>query len=361
MFEHFVYMPLLKSKQSEMLALKRLKKEHRDVLLPMIDLVAPSKNVDMANSKTFVANNISKLGGRLQEFSDILLDSSEIDAALRLNGGAHPLSAAAAALEQEGINVIPVVGTSRDAAHIKAVQEVLKSSGGGIICVRVDRYDVRTPTQSASQLKEFLATNFPKTGVILVYDLGDIFGDDPATLSKYLENFDKKIGKDSIELTVVCGSGIPENIRSAVPPKSAGYIDRVELQTFYDLRQQFEKNKREGKLIFGDYATLNSGYVELDWALVNRTITPKITYALKNSWFVIRGASFAKHPDGYKQYYSLASEVRKLPDVSSPSFCHGDTYIADRAKKKGTTDSPGSWTGVCVNHHLAVTVEIFAT
>ena len=355
--EEFLYVPVLKSKQNEMLALKRLKSELRNVVLPCIDLVAPSKEKDLAKAREFVARNIKQLVSRIKGFPTLLLDSSEIDADLRLDNAIHPLEAAAGSLLTEGIQVIPVVGLYRDTAHIAAAKKILKQANSSTIAVRLDSYDIDTPSQTAKQYKEFIATQIGELNIILVFDSGNLHGADVEAVVNSIISLDSKIDSQSIILKVLAGSGIPGNISDAVPAKSAGYIDRKELDVF----RRYQAATSKGALcpaIFGDYATVNPNYVELDWALINRTISPKIIYALKGRWFVIRGGSFRSHPDGYDQYHDLAAEVRLLPSVSATDFSFADEFIADCAAKLDGPSGPGYWAGICINRHISITADL---
>jgi hypothetical protein len=285
------------------------------------------------------------------------LDSSEIDADLRLGKGTHPLTAAAASLINVGVDVIPVVGLYRDSAHIAAAKSIIVKDNSSPIAVRLDSYDMETPSQTAKEYLNFVNKHFEGRRLILIFDCGSVHAEDESALGKAAALLDSKINQKSLVLKIVAGSGIPANISVSVPAKSAGYIERKELKVFEKYCKAAKELESECPAIFGDYATVNPNYVELDWALINRTMSPKILYALKKSWFVIRGGSFRSHPDGYDQYHALASEVRKLPQVSAPSFSFADKFIADCASKAVDHSGPGYWAGICINRHIAATAD----
>ena len=89
-------------------------------------------------------------------------------------------------------------------------------------------------------------------------------------------------------------------------------------------------------------------------------MTPRAIYALEDSWLVVRGGAFASHPDGRKQYYSIAKEIVALEEFSGAEFSDGDAYIAERAVGTPSSGSPGSWIGACVNHHITYTARAHA-
>lgn len=349
-----MYSPFLKSKQSEGLALQRLEDDVRESVLPMIDLAAPTTSKQKEDPPAHVEKNIKSLSRYLGSFARVMIDSSEMDADIRTPNGDHPILAAARALYSKNIDVVPVTGLDRDNGHLDAVATVIKEIEASTIGIRIDQYDLATPTITAKRLKDLLAERFEKTKFILVYDLRTVFGADIDTLKARVVALDEKIVHDQEEMTVVTGSGLPERMAEAVPTKSAAYITRIERNLWSAVKESIGN---ERKVIFGDYATVTPDYVEVDFALIYKQIGPKIIYALDDDWFVIRGGSFEHHPDGRDQYYAIAKEVTKLEDFSGKDYCFGDFFIDEKANHVGTTGSPSSWVTACVNRHISTTAR----
>lgn len=350
-----MYSPFLKSKRSEGLALQRLDSGVRESILPLIDLVAPTTEKQKKDPPAYVAKNVKSLARYLNSFDKVMVDSSEMDAEIRTPDGLHPILAAGRALHEKNIGVIPVAGLDRDNDHMNAVDNVLKESGAKTVCIRIDAYDMETPTATAKRLQSLLSTRYSKSKFVLVYDLRGIFGENFETLKSRVIALDSKISHQSEEMTVIAGSGLPEKMAEAVPTKSSDFIPRIEKTVWRELKSSIGKNRN---VVFGDYATVTPDYVELDFALIYRQIGPKIIYALDESWFVIRGGSFEQHPDGREQYYSLAKEVTKLEEYPGKDYCFGDQFVGDKADLEGTPGSPASWVIACVNRHVSRTARI---
>ena len=349
-----MYSPFLKSKRSEGLALQRLAPDVRESIFPLIDLAAPTTEKQKKNPAAHVKNIVKDLSRYLNLFERVMVDSSEMDANIRTPDGVHPILAATRALDSENVSVVPMTGLDRDQDHLKAVTDAIKEVGGSAVGIRIDPYDLETPTATARRLEDMLSKRFGELQFVLVYDLRTVFGADINTLTSRVLVLDEKVSHDSEELTIVSGSGLPQRIVEAVPTKSSNYIARVERQIWSELRKSISKGRT---VVFGDYATVTPDYVELDFALIYKQMGPKVIYALDEEWFVTRGGSFERHPDGRNQYYSLAKEVIRLEDFPGEDYCFGDGFIGEKAKHIGTPGSPASWVIASINRHISRTAR----
>jgi hypothetical protein len=283
-----------------------------------------------------------------------MVDSSEMDADLRTPDGVHPLLAAVRELRKKGVDVVPITGLARDNNHIQAVSDAVDETDGSTVGIRLDLYDLETPTLTAKLFTQLVAERFPELNIVLIYDLRTVYGADVNTLKSRVLALDAKLPHDIEEMTIVSGSGLPERMAEAVPTKSSDYIQRIERDLWTAIKKGIGN---ERTVAFGDYATVTPDYVELDFALIYKQIGPKIIYALDENWFVIRGGSFEHHPDGRDQYYFLAEEITKLEDYPGKDYCFGDEYIGEKADQVGKPGSPASWVIACVNRHISRTAR----
>lgn len=348
------YVPIVKSKQSEMLALQHLEPSIKQLILPLVDLAAPSKEKDKSNAIKYVEKNIQGLSRYLNGFSSVMLDSSEMDTGIKIGKGQHPMDKAASLLQEAGITVVPVVGLSRDKSHLDAAKSIAKRSEYKVVSVRLDDYDLETPSESATKLIELMREKFSGFQIYLLYDFRDVFAKDSAALASRAVAVTTKLKGVQPVATIVAGCGIPERIVQAVPSRSAGYVTRVEIEIW----SKYQKATKSGQIILlGDYTTVTPDHNELDWRLISKTMGPKIIYALKDQWFVIRGGAFARHPLGWDQYFELAKSVTKLPEYPGEEYCYGDGYIGERSRKHGTCGNGGTWITASVNRHITLTVH----
>jgi hypothetical protein len=305
----------------------------------------------------FTDRNIAKLTKTIQGFEYVFVDSSELDPALRLTGGIPPILAAARAMREAGTIPIPVAGLHRDLEHMKAVVEVGRNVGAGIVCVRFDATDIGTAKMSHKHLMTLLASNnLEPSQVVLLLDLQSVFSANVDLMAAQVFRFLDCTSGSNWQATILAGYGLPDQISRVIPVRDQGYIPRLE----QDIYRRVVQGQPTQSIWFGDYTSVAPTHVELDWKIISRTMGPKAVYTLDNSWFIARGGPFAREAEGYRQYYSLASKIVALEDFpSAPDFSYGDRYIFDRSTGRGeTTGGPGSWITASVSRHATLTAKL---
>jgi hypothetical protein len=352
-----MYTPILRNRQSEMLAVQALDSDTKAWCFPLIDVAEPTKGADVAASAIYVQNNSKRLVRALKGFERVLVDSSELDPSFRIGGTLHPLTLVAKAASEAGAIPTPVTGLHRDAAHHEAVMQIMAGYHSGQLCVRFDATDIRTASLSCNRLVALLShLSVESAQTILLLDCQSVFGKEPATISAELGRMIIACTKLPLRSIIVAGYGIPDKMSEAVAVREQDYIPRLEQDLFHDIAWPITASDHW----FGDYTTLSPVHVELDWKVMSKVMGPKAIYALDDSWFVVRGGPFSTHHDGYAQYYDLASSITALDEFSGPDFSFGDEYINDCANRVGKAGSPASWIKACVNHHITFTARAHA-
>lgn len=349
-----MYSPILRNRQSELLAIKHLSKSVRPSLMPVLDVAAPTKSADKAAGLRYVERNLERTEKYVTEFPAVFVDSSELDPAYRLSRGVHPLEGVAAAIVGAGGRPIPVTGLHRDAAHKAAAIAITSNQAQGNLCVRLDATDVSTATLTLKRIREHLdADSIESSKVYLLLDMQCVFGKDKEAVAKQVLRLLKLLETTTWAGIIVGGYAIPDQLSTAVSTKEQAYLRRIEQDVFRDAAAYEMDTPRW----FADYTILPPSVVELDWRLIRKVMSPKAIYTLDDLWFVVRGGAFSTHPDEYDQYYSIADDIVALDEFCGTDYSYGDKYISDRSKRNGKPGSPGSWITACVNHHLTFTAN----
>lgn len=347
-----MYSPILRNRQSEMLALKHLTPEVRLNLMPLIDVASPTKEADLAVATKYLLTNIARAAKALNGISAAFVDSSELDPSFRLPGDVHPLLSAAHALQAAGIRPVPVTGLHRDIDHRAATKDIATNAELKQICIRLDSTDISTATLTFKRLKALLsAEGFTSEQVYLTIDLQCLYAQELEPTVTHVTRFLNLANELTWAGIVVGGYGIPDQISSAVSTKGEAYLPRIEQQIF----DKVSELDLDSLIWFTDYTVIPPSVVELDWRIMSKVMSPKAIYALEEEWFVVRGGAFASHPDAYAQYFSLAKKIVDLEEFCGDDHCYGCKYILERSKKLGKPGSPGSWITACVNHHVTLT------
>jgi hypothetical protein len=349
-----VYSPILRNRQSEMLAIKHLYKSIRPHVMPVIDVAAPTKTDDRATALKYVERNIARTTKVIAGIPAVFVDSSELDPAFRLQGKVHPLAAAAVAVTSAGVRPIAVTGLHRDDVHRAEAMTIAKAQDGPGLCVRLDATDVSTATLTHKRLRDLLdAESLEPKDLYVLLDLQCLFKHDKDAVSKQVLRFLKFLESKTWAGVVVGGYGFPDQLSSACATNDQAYLRRIEQDVFRDAAAVEMSTPRW----FADYTVLSPAVVELDWRLIRKVMAPKALYTLEDDWFIVRGGAFSSHPDEYDQYFSMADEIVALDEYCGPDFSYGDEYISDRHNRKGTPGSPASWITACVNHHITFTAD----
>lgn len=352
-----MYTPILRNRQSEMLAFRGLAPDVREHMLPLFDVAAPTKNVDRAAAEKYVVNNIARTEKAAHGFSWAFIDSSELNPDFRLPNDIHPLVAAAMAVAKGGARPIPVTGLHRDDAHHEAAKAVLLA-GEPWLCVRLDATDVSTATMTLRSTKALLTKlGLTTERIFLLLDLQGLYGLEVHAVGAPVIRLLGLLRSDRWAGVIVGGYGVPEQLSTAVPPKSKDYLSRIEQDVYIHARP----HAAGLSFWFADYTMLSPSVIELDWRLISKVIAPKALYTLDDAWFVVRGGAFSSHPSGYDQYHDIAADIAALDEFLGPSFSPGDQYIADRVVSTATPGSPATWITACVSHHLSLTARAHAT
>lgn len=352
-----MYTPILRNRQSEMKAFRGLAPDVLANMMPLFDVAAPTKGADQTASEKYVTTNIGWIEKASSGLGWAFVDSSELNPDFRLLGGAHPLVAAATAVQKSGARPVPVTGLHRDRAHHIAATAIMRS-GESWLCVRLDATDVSTSTMSLRNIKALL-TEFGLTPdrALLLLDLQGLHGLDVQMATAPVIRLLGMLHADPWAGIIVGGYGVPEQLSTAVPPNSQGYLPRIEQDVYFAVRAHAE----ELPLWFTDYTMLPPSAIELDWRLISRVMAPKALYALDDAWLIVRGGAFSSHPQGYNQYHAIAGEIVALDEFSGADFSPGDQYIADRVASGTKPGSPATWITACVSHHLSLTARAHAT
>ena len=350
MFKNRVYFPILKSKQGELRALRHLTEDIREHLVPTIDVI-PN-----ANAKKQLGEHLNNICHSVAQYwgtkSPVFFDLFDLNPGQRTEINEHPVDHLFRSARNCSLNAIPTCGLDRDSDYVEAINRVLQEMEPYIL-VRLQREDLQAPTIAVPKLQAMLSyLDLSPEQVAILMDFREVQEPIPR-LSKQAQaliSYLAKIG--NWNRLIIAGSAMPKSIASVVGQSSQGFIARLEEDLWSDINSNLEL-----AVAFGDYTVVNPEYVDLDPRIFANTMGPSIRYTTVNSWLIARGSSFRNHPDGYRQYYSLASEIESSSVFLGEDYSFGDQYISDRAGQLNGTGNPSTWITAGSNHHMTFVVN----
>ena len=344
------YVPFLKLKSNEVMAVKELEPALRQTLTPFFDF--PYK-------KDRTAEDFKKTAGTMfrsisRNISDVpwfYLDNYDVNSNLIVDGAhnyAYLLSFDA------DLPIIPVISIDRDPEHMQAVcdakdSEDLKSD---IIALRLvaehfENYDV-----VAGEI-EALSDTFERfTNIDLILDCGYCLNLDSESLVSNASNFINKITTDyDINKIIVTGSSISKTIGDILEARNETILPRAELDIFDGV---YDEVGDDFNIVLGDYTIVSPVYsdISVDPKIILNITTSKIFYTFDRHHYVIRGSAIKTHAKMFGQYNDHAAVIVAKPFFRGADYSFGDNYIEEKSLSLGKNATPGTIIKPTVNLHM---------
>lgn len=363
MFDHTQYVPLLRFKESEKLALKWLSIEDRLKVTPLFDL-SPNlieqhtKNGNGGNDSnqkpiccetvfSKVVEDILACWGRLPFFIDYEL----LEGLITYNRKNHPVNSLCRAATSENLPMIMATGLNRSSTYQMAVKEYCQKSNKGL-CLRLTSQDLKD-TQLDTKIQNLLSYfGIDYQQVDLLIDLKLI----SQNAVKYQDIIEGVPQIMSWRTFTVASGAFPKDL-SELEKNQQHEIPRSDWQYWF---QQINEFKVKRLPAFSDYTIQHPIY---DFTPVqNPNISASIRYTSDDYWVIMRGEGLRNdNSSGYAQYWANAQLLTERDEYCGEGFSGGDDYISYVASQIQITGNPRTWLRAGINHHIVYTVRQLAT
>ena len=342
-----MYIPILKWRQGEYLALDRLEDRVKDKVLPLIEI--PPIEWDFENKKE--AKNIDE---HLKPFSNRLnlkwtnraayLDLNFIDSTLSMKDGTHPLIYIFNNIRNVNKNIIPVTGLDRNESYQQAIKSIVNIDNNGV-CIRLNFRDIVKPNVDIHINSIVNYLNIQIRDVDLILDLG-------APNYKPLEQFVHVI-HNAVNKIQQVKRARSFTIASTNFPTSMGKIKQgvnsVERSEWlFYLKYCFELTKNERKPRFGDYAIAHPKLLQLDMRAIKPSAS--LRYTIDDAWRIYKGVNV--RDNGFGQYKDICQKLVASNIFMGEHYSKGDKYIKDCSMSEASTGNLTVWRWIATNHHI---------
>lgn len=337
-----VYVPVLKWRKGEKLALRNLPDQLQESIIPLIELVN-----DEGDNPKDLPNDISKFWRR----------TAYLDVRYR------PKNFARIALDNivsynQNKDIIPVVYPDSSQIIMEGIKNVVGIYNNGFalrIIINQDLDFSLLIKEVNLKLKYFAVA---KDKIDLIVDFGYLEGK-TQTYKTVLEKIADTISFDDWRNVIVAAGSFPPNLEGFRPNE-----DNLQKRTELDL---WQKNKmiRNREIVYSDYTVRNPDNIRKGFSRGSKSVR----YTLEDDFQVFRGTQ----EDKPFKYLVHAMNIRELySDAYSESYCWGDEAITEKANQlkrcldSGTNPetyggfSPGNstgWVAWSVNHHITVVLK----
>ncbi len=348
------YVPFLKSKINEIIALAELDKDLTPKIAPFFDYPRRGEGEtpdEIKSSTTKLAKSFDK---HLDSLDEIYFDIYDIDDAIDIDGEnvyKHILKSLSE------FSIIPVISIDRSAAHIASVFD-LKTDGvisTDTVAIRLTPEDYQNYNAVSDDISEDLGYVIDKFKQIdLVLDCRVCTNFDTNKAVSEIINFSRRFCSDyKVRRVIVSGSSIPASVADVLEANSERHLDRKELNIFKALISECD----DIDFIFGDYATVSPNYSDANIPpeqMQNRT-TAKIIYSYDDYHYFIRGGSLKTK--GADQYFDLAETLCSKVFFRGPPYSFGDKYFEEKSRRIGSKCYPNTVVKPSVNSHITYMVR----
>ena len=346
MFDCKHYVPVLRWRQGEWLALRDMRLTDKGRMTPLIELhpkdfnAAGGSSTEIDEVLNERVHGIKKNWGEGQFF----LDAHLINPNKRTASGLRPIELVSKVSRVLGLCLVPVAGLTRDPEYQNSVRSIANTDKRGV-CIRLLREEFRS-----TDLEERLGKLINELGVSnatvdLIVDLQVIENHVPSlTRICSLVPF-----VDQWRTFTVIGGAFPKDLTKF----SVGRHEHPRLEW------QMWRNGIETPLprqpSFGDYTTQHGIYVPTP---PRPNFSASIRYTCDDYWLVMRGEGvFHEGSPGFAQWPANAQLLCERSEYAGRKFSYGDNYIYEMGSQTERTGSPETWLRAGINHHLTYVVH----
>lgn len=349
-----LYVPMLRAKAGEFVALKNLSNRAKSSILPLLDVPKNTSKAKVPKTDSEHLASVIESISSIWKNRPLILDAFSWSPSASTEEGEHIIPYLQSTLEAKGVEVSPVIGYDRwdDLDYQAAISEITLPEGR-YFCLRLDDdalHDIADIDYFEERINEILdATSKTANDFIALIDLADL---SRKPVIDVIEIASKSIAAlHSLNFTriIIAGSSIPESINLAVKTSdTVGFLTRKEMLIWKSLYQSFPR------VIFGDYGVRSSRPIG---EIKSKDTNGKIRYTLDKRFMISRGHSVRIQDKG-AQVHKLAEKIINSEHYIGSQFSWGDEMLEKCAQGKFKGGST-NWISIDTNHHIElVTLEI---
>ena len=347
------YVPILRWKQAEQVALARLYVQDSGCITPLIELVPENFlrkdtkghvfSLDITEVVNRVAGHLYQSWGERPLFLDLWL----VPADTLKSGPSNFFAMLGQHAATLGLSLIPVTGIDRNLRYQSSVQAVIDTHRQGA-CLRLSEDDLKRPNL-AKDINALLAKlRLPLESVDLLVDFQIVTQSSPKinSVCKLIPD----IGK--WRNFMIASGAFPENLSSL----GKNDIHRIERTDWKYWRDQIEGQSSLPRTPnFSDFTIQHAVYVKRKG---HSRYSASIRYTTDDNWIIMRGEDvFKEDGPGFGQWPAQAVLLCDLPEYCQQTFSAGDKYIKEMSLQCEQTGSMVTWLTAGINHHITFTAR----
>ncbi|MBN2794461.1 MAG: hypothetical protein JXR88_03575 [Clostridia bacterium] len=161
---------------------------------------------------------------------------------------------------------------------------------------------------------------------------------------------------DFIRNIVLSSTSFPMDISNV----NAGDIIKYPRYDFELFQKIYSSPKFEPinhKFLYSDYGVTKYTDSEIDFKYMKHGILPKLKYTTENHYLYLKGQRDKTTKVLSVGYPELSEQLITSPDYYGEDFSFGDTEIKERALRIKGPGNSTNWVTIAANHHMSVVIE----
>ncbi|TAK90340.1 MAG: hypothetical protein EPO06_08660 [Burkholderiaceae bacterium] len=338
------YLPILKWKQGERIALRELFDAHWEVTVPLIEVMSEPVGQDSTSFRAGMDEVGRKMEAAIPDGKPIAIDARYVDPAY--GSQAKLLFAVCKRIARTSKRaIIPVVSETMTALNLSQLEEEFPE-----VILRI-----HTPSVAPMQITGFVANltgqGYTKKRIHILVDQFSIVKEDVGAKTAAVKPFLQEAFAVGCRSVTLSGGAFPINLTGY--KQGAHTIPRVEWQVW----SRIQKTREFPGLRYADYTVSNPAMPPaIDPLQLNPSIA--IRYAGPTDWHLFKGGGFKGGRPG--TYQGLCKLLMIDPVYSGSGFSFGDSEYAKKMaspKKPNPNGNPSSWRKEATSHHIAFVVS----
>ncbi len=348
-----MYLPILKTRQAEIDAIKELSQRELQAINPLFLIVPKKKTIEKDGEKVKIYKTNQELLTGLQEYikDNLSVTKVFIDGSIIYPGSKSTFLKDILETSMPD-NVVPVLALHDFQNGLKFTEPVSKKVNEIGFCLRIN-FD-----QFKNRISSILSNmNFSPNLIDLVIDLSIL---DETKIQDFLDNLDSDIFRRNWRSITVASGSFPKDLTGLNSGQDHFFKryewdlwTKIRKDTFFDFRSE---------IIFSDYSVQYPIYEEIEGPVYPSF---SLKYTLKDNYLVKKGRAsnsrfYRNNKNGspFKQYQVHANLLVSSDKYSGEDFSSGDKYIKEKSDL--TIGRPGShkqWIQASLNHHFSLTIK----
>lgn len=347
MITDLLYVPILKWRQGERLAVSQLSPHINDLIIPLAEIPPPRyDHVREQATKTLqdhldpIPEQLKKSRGDLPIFVDFYL--------IDINRTPTPdIQIFLDKCLQIGVRFIPIIQLNDKLSAFLAQAPQYRPNG---ICLRITEQDAIDPNLTTNILGILKMKGLSPGDVDLLIDLREVNDEHEQRAKGLAKTALRAVPRLAHWRSLILASGaFPLNLAGL--PRGANLIHRTDWAIWQSICSELYDELPQIPT-YGDYAIAHPEHTEIDPRTMR--MSANIRYTTDNTWLVLKGRSTRDY--GFDQFHDLCADLIGRPEYCGPNYSHGDEFIEKCALRKNGPGNATTWRQVGTNHHITFVV-----